>query len=243
MTGAYRQRIYDLYASRGSDAPLVFDVAAAERRSAYLRAQLAGWLPADKAAAVGDLACGSGDVLFALRSFGYTNLCGVDISGEQVAVAQQQFGDRVKQQSVQAFLDEHESTFDVLLAIDIIEHLSKDEVLPFLDSCQAALRPGGRLILQTPNAASPFGMSVRYGDFTHEAAFTPASLAWLLTTAGLCDITARECGPRPVTPFGAGRWLIWQVLRLLPLGWNLIETGSVGSGVLSRVFVISGVRG
>ena len=35
-----------------------------------------------------------------------------------------------------------------------------------------ALKPGGRWILHTANAESPFYGRVRYGDITHEQAFT-----------------------------------------------------------------------
>lgn len=157
MRGGYRQRIFDTYASRGRGTSPPFDLPGARRRAAYLRKLLAGWLPSDKAAAVSDLACGTGAVLFALCSFGYTNVRGVDISAEQVAVAREQLGDCVEQGEVLSFLAQNQASFELLLAIDIVEHLTKDEVLPFLDACRAALLPGGRLILQTPNASSPFG--------------------------------------------------------------------------------------
>lgn len=85
-------------------------------------------------------------------------------------------------------------------------------------------------------------MAVRYGDFTHEVAFTPEALTWLLRTTGFCRIASRECGPRVLGPVGFGRVLAWRVLRLGAVLWNLSEIGSKGCSILTRVFVISGVR-
>ena len=65
-----------------------------------------------------------------------------------------------------AFLHARPQRFDLVTGLDIVEHFTKDEVLDFLDACREALRPGGRLVLQTPNGESPFGGAVRYGDFT-----------------------------------------------------------------------------
>ena len=167
----------------------------------------------------------------------------MDISPEQVRLARQVVPE-VVEAGVQDFLAAHPAAFDLMAGLDIIEHFAKDEVLNFLDGCISALKPGGRLILQTPNAESPWGSSIRYGDFTHEVCFTPHSLAHLLTLCGFTAIEPRETGP---VPWGYSlnstlRYVPWRFMRFFVMAGNLVETGDPGSGIFTRVFLISATK-
>lgn len=237
----YRTRIFDAYASRGRPESPAFDEAGAARRARYLARLLHGWLPARRDAPVADLGCGAGELLYALKTLGYTELLGVDTSAEQVALARQVVP-AVTRGDVFELLGRSEERFELLTAMDVLEHLPKDRVLPFLDACRRALVPGGRLLLQTPNADSPMSPSLRYGDFTHEVCFSPDGLGWLLGLCGFERLERRECGPRPLGALSMGRFLLWQLLRQGIRLWNLAETGSAGSGVYTRVFLMTGVR-
>ncbi len=237
----YRRRIYDAYVSRGRQAQPSSDPAAFARRSRYLAHVLRNWLPEDHSATITDLGCGTGDVLAALETFGYTSLAGVDRSGEQVRLARQ-IAPQVEEGDLFEYLAERNAELDLITGFDVIEHLDKNEVLPFLDACHRALRVGGRLILQTPNGESPWSSAVRYGDFTHEVCFTPDSLEWLLRLSGFTETEAREAGPRPMGLLSFGRVLLWRLIRLGLRLWNLAETGGAGSGIYTRVFLISAVK-
>src|SRR5262249_48715113 len=160
---------------------------------------------------------------------------------EQGAVARRHAPD-VECGDVLEFLRKRPGQFDLLTGIDIVEHFTKDEVLDFLDACHAALRPGGRLVLQTPNGESPFAGAVRYGDFTHETCFTPTLLRQLLELAGFAQVECRETGPIPPGAASLVRVVLWRAIRALLRIWNLAETGGAGSGVLTRVFLASAVR-
>ena len=190
----YRKRIFDAYASGVQHSGPVFDEAAAAAWAVPYRTYLRGWLPNDKGAAILDVACGGGRLLYLLKTLGYRQLDGVDISPEQVTLAKQ-VARNVTLGEGGEFLQRNQGTFDVVFAIDIIEHLEKDEVLAFLDGCRDALRKDGRIVLQTPNADSPFFGSMRYADFTHETCFTEQALRTLLEMAGFVEIEARECAP------------------------------------------------
>ena len=100
------------------------------------------------------------------------------------------------------------------------------------------------MILQTPNAESPWGLYYRYGDFTHETAFTPSLLTYLLSLCGFQDIKVREMEPVPwgYSPISTIRYFLWKIIRLFTIVSNLVETGSPGSGVLTRVFCITGIK-
>src|SRR5688572_24020481 len=228
--GDYRARIYERYATNFMDSGQTFDAAEADRWGAAYDSYFRGWLPSDKSAAIVDLACGGGKLLHYFKRRGYTNVTGVDISPEQVALSKQVIPN-VVEANVLDFLASKPSHFDVITGLDIVEHLHKDEVLRFLDACSAALRPGGRLILQTPNAEGPWGAQHRYNDFTHEVGFQPNSLTRIMSLCGFSRIESREAGPVAKGLKSALRVAAWQGIRLGLKLYNLAETGATGSGV------------
>lgn len=240
---AYRDRLYSNYGHDFQDAGEQFDRKGASRWGRACAYYLRDWLPNKKDARILDLACGAGRLLFFFSERGYKDLTGVDISPDQVALARQ-VTPNVTQESVLDHLESNPASYDVITGYDIIEHFHKDEALRFLDGCLSALKPGGRLILQTPNADSPWGTMHRYNDFTHEICFNPNSLTRLLRMVGFADIEAREAGPVPrgSSLTSSARYLVWQMIRVGLRMWNLAETGAAGAGVWTRVFLISGVK-
>lgn len=237
----YRARVYERYASAIKGFTPQFDPLVAERWAAAFRHYLRGWLPQDRNARIADLACGDGRLLYLLRGAGYAAVVGVDISPEQTALARQ-VHDHVTQADVLEFLGDKEGQFDVVFGLDILEHLCKDEALRFLDLAHRSLAPQGRLVLSTPNAASPLGASRRYGDFTHEIAFSPACLAGVLRLAGFDEIESREMGPYPHGVLSAVRFVLWRLLRLLVVFYNYVEIGHRGDGPCTRDFLVSAVK-
>ena len=201
------------------------------------------WLPAAPSAAILDVGCGGGQMLQVLKNLGFTAAQGVDGSEQQVQRAQAS-GLEVRQGDAIAALRESVGRWDLILAIDILEHLKKDEALEFLIAAHAALKPGGRLILQMPNPDARAGMKVRYGDLTHEIALGPEAAGRLLELFGFERIEARELGPVPRFGwrFGPARWLLWQICRAAWMILDVIETGSPGARVHTRVYLISGCR-
>lgn len=240
----YRSWIYKHYATNFQNAPEIFDEEAALHWGRGYRHYLHGWLPVNKNVTIVDLACGGGKLLHFFKKEQYQNISGVDISPEQVKLARQ-VTPNVDEDNVLDWLETHPLTFDLITGLDIIEHLNKPEVLRFLDAIYNALKPGGRLVLQTPNAESPWGSKHRYNDFTHEVGFNPNLLSRLLKLSGFQDVEARETGPLPwgYSMKSSIRFIIWQLIRLGLKIWNLAETGSAGSGIFSRVFLITGLKG
>lgn len=60
-----------------------------------------------------------------------------------------------------------EADFDVIIVFDVLEHLTLDEILMFLDRAKQLLVTGGVIIARVPNCASPYGLAYQNGDFTH----------------------------------------------------------------------------
>ncbi len=243
MSYEYRARIYERYATNFQDAPKDFDPGAAWSWGRAYRYYLRDWLPENKKSSVLDVACGGGKLLYFFGRMGFANVTGVDISPEQVQLAKQVTPD-VREANVLDYLEANPERFDLITGLDIVEHFHKLEVLRFLDACFAALKPGGRLILQTPNTDSPWGTVHRYNDFTHEVGFNPNALSRLLNLCEFTNIRAREQGPVPLGHSIAStiRYLIWQSIRVGMKVWNLAERGGAGSGVFTRVFLISGEK-
>jgi len=196
----FREVIYSSYGRHWQDAAERFDPGAAARWGRAYGWYLRGWLPARRDAAIADLACGQGRLLYWLKSLGYTNLYGVDIAPDQVALARQVA--TVEQEDLLSWLAERRERFDLLIGLDIIEHFTRDEALRFLELAYAALNPGGRLVLQTPNADSPFGLQIRYGDITHEWADNVSQLTRLLRQTGSSPSKRASRGRFP----GATAW-------------------------------------
>ncbi len=239
VTGDYRQAIYARYRSAQGFTQKP-DLGRVMWWAAPYDLYLAGWLPADKEARIADVACGGGYLLYFLSQKGYRNLVGTDISREQVALAQQLHANVCEEDALK-FLGRHEAAFDLILAVDIIEHLNKAEVIRFLSGAFQALRPGGRLVVQTPNCGCPFGIAQRFADFTHEIGLTPNSMAWLLRLHGFQQIEHREQGPVIRGGFSFIRWCLWRVIRWGYLLHDLVETGSSGR-VFTRVFITAAVK-
>jgi 2-polyprenyl-3-methyl-5-hydroxy-6-metoxy-1,4-benzoquinol methylase len=239
----YRTRIYRQYGTNFQDAPKLFVKKETLRWAHGYEFYLRNWLPKDKAAVITDVGCGGGKLLFFFINLGFLNVTGVDISPEQVSLAKQ-ITPSVEEANALDWLEAHPNSLDLITGLDIIEHLHKQEVLRFLDACFNALKPGGRLVLQTPNAESPWGSQHIYNDFTHEVGFNPNLLSRMLHLSGFEHVEARETGPVPWghSIFSSLRFIIWQMIRLGLIIWNLAETGTAGSGVFTRVFLITGTR-
>lgn len=235
-TQDYRARIYSSYTTEKTSFFLSYSKDDYSRDAVPQRRRLRGWLPADFGARCLDVACGAGQTLFMLKQAGYTDIVGVDISQEQVNAARR-FWPQVLQADAIDYLRGHAGYYDFVTAYDVVEHFTKDELFEFLDALNCALRPGGRVILQTPNAESPWGMTTRYGDLTHELAFTADSLRHALSLAGFVSFEARECGPYVHGLKSAARTGIWKIIRWGLSLWNLAECGSTGSGIYTRVFI------
>lgn len=240
---AYRAMLYSQYGKNFQDTTPAFDQDASIRWGKARRYQLRGWLPYDRSAAIVDLACGRGWLVHFFMQLGYDNVWGVDISADQIAHAKQ-ITNNVIEDDILTFLEQSPTSYDLITGYDILEHLDRDEVLRFLSASFASLKPGGRLILQTPNAAGPWGGFYYFNDLTHETGLNPNSLRRLMYVNGFEHVAARECGPALWGNSFAStiRSILWSALRLGFISWNLIEIGTMGDRIFTRNFIISGVK-
>lgn len=137
------------YRERG----MVRDDPALERSSNRERLE---WLPPLKAGQHGrllDVGCGIGSFLADARDEGW-EIVGTEVSAWSVGIAREHFGVEIVQGSVQELLGAHwqPGTFDVVTCWHNIEH--QRHPMLALKAMRDLLKPGGRLVLRTPNAAS-----------------------------------------------------------------------------------------
>jgi len=178
----------------------------------------------ERSAPVLEIGCGAGGLLAYLGRRGFSHARGVDISAEQVARAREcevsaEIGDAFE------FLEQNQGGFAAILAVDVLEHFSRDELARLAPLVHAGLKPGGRLIVQTANGAGLFARQVIYGDLTHMTIFTPESLAQLLRPVGFADFGFYETGPIPIRVRGKIDVALWAGLKAVANAVRSVETG------------------
>jgi 2-polyprenyl-3-methyl-5-hydroxy-6-metoxy-1,4-benzoquinol methylase len=160
------------------------------------RAALASFdaLALPKGSTVLDAPCGGGSLAASLREAGY-DAHGVDIGGAGAALLGAAYHDA----DLNGRLPFGDALFDVVLSIEGIEHL--EDRYRYLRELHRVLRPGGTLILTTPNIVSVrsrvrfFGSGFYHRDarplretdpspFHHIALSTLADLRYALHTTG-----------------------------------------------------------
>jgi 2-polyprenyl-3-methyl-5-hydroxy-6-metoxy-1,4-benzoquinol methylase len=190
-------------------------------------------LPKDRSASIIDLGCGHGTLIYYIREAGYKNVIGVDISPEQVRAAASLGIEGISQGDLlEALRMNKDQSIDVVIAFDVIEHLTKAELVPFVTEVFRVLRPTGKFVLHTPNGESPFVGAIRYGDMTHELAFTRHSISQLLMCFGFSSIDCEESGPVPVGIKSSVRWGIWMMIRSALRIWAAAETGDTSRAAI-----------
>jgi 2-polyprenyl-3-methyl-5-hydroxy-6-metoxy-1,4-benzoquinol methylase len=211
----YRKTLYQNYYSnhagvKGKKA----QKAHFKQQRRYFKREFKSLLPADKAVAILDIGCGSGSFLSAIGELGYSNYRGIDLSQEQVEMARE-FGVRnVECAEAKDFLSLQQEAFDVICAIDLIEHLSKDELISFLKVVKTALRPGGKVIFRTPNMDARQASVFAFADFTHEVFLNKSSATQVLLSTGYENIDVVEgfmFMENPAKEFT--RKLLWMVIK------------------------------
>lgn len=130
-----------------------------------------------------DVGCGTGATLAALARFSVA--VGLDVEPAALAFCLQR-GQRRLIQGTAARLPVKDTSFDVVTALDVIEHLDDD--LGALREFHRALRPGGHLLLTVP--AYPFIWSEHDEALHHKRRYLKGGLLELLRRAGFRPIRA-----------------------------------------------------
>ncbi|MCX5717115.1 MAG: class I SAM-dependent methyltransferase [Nitrospirae bacterium] len=103
--------------------------------------------------------------------------------------------------------------FDVIVALDVIEHMTLIDTVILLGRIHELLNPSGRVLISTPNACHP----VRFWrDCTHVTPYRYDELAGLLISAGFHDIKIYRIKDMK-TKDKLRYWIYRPLLRLLDI--------------------------
>lgn len=229
----FRNRIYRSYVHARPKALAPSKVFGFSHRAAYLRRLIRHHFPDNRSATILDLGCGHGALLYFAREAGYHNLHGVDRSPEQVEAAQMLGIEGVELADLlETLIATPSDSLDLVIAFDVIEHFTRDELIPFVDQVRRVLKPEGRWIIHVPNGMSPFFGAVRYGDITHELAFTCVSLNQLLLSSGFSQVRCYEDIPAIHGLMSMLRWILWKIFRFMLQLYFATETGNFGNSLI-----------
>lgn len=129
------------------------------RRSWHLQKfeRILDCLPVLPDGALLDIGCFAGTFLSLIPPERFGQQLGVDILEPQIAYARRRYGTpyrRFEQIGSLAELTRIEQRFDCVSLIEVIEHLAREEIATLLAAVHTLLRPGGLLVLSTPNYLS-----------------------------------------------------------------------------------------
>ena len=228
-------RYYETTAARGH----MRDRARYQRAAAALRYRLRGWLPTDRNARILDLGCGTGELLFFLEQLGFRDLHGVDLCQEELQEARVFTRAQLTCAHILDYLRQVNGAFKCIIGLNILEHLSKDEVLQVFQEVSRVLLPGGTFIAMVPNAISPLASITRHWDYTHEWAFTPNNFQQLAALSGFdSDIEVRECGPVPHGLKSILRFAFWKAIKHIIRAYLLIEVANTKGSVYTMDMLV-----
>lgn len=221
------------------------DVARDYRHSSEVfEATLTPHLPPDKGAPILDVGCGWGQFLWWLREKGYAAARGIDVGLEQERHCRSIGLDVECVADSKKFLLDHPGRFELIGLHHVIEHMPVEQGVEVLRAARAALRDGGRIIVQTPNMSSVSAGYTRHIEITHVTGYSETSLHEALSLAGfrVTDLFGNKT-PLRLTP----RRLLWRALQTLSTtAWGLMLTAELGSDrprVLQKNLFAVGVKG
>jgi len=139
---------------------------------------LGRYLPAGSVPRILDVGCGTGITLKALEDLGFA--AGVDSVEPALSFCRSRGISRLVRSEAQA-LPFQDRGFDVVLALDLIEHVREDRRV--IAEAARVLRPGGHLLVTVP--AFPFLFSSHDRALGHFRRYRKAELLEVLTSVGL----------------------------------------------------------
>lgn len=134
-----------------------------------------------------DLGCGRGEWLEVLSEQGYT--CrGVDLNNVMLEDSLARGFDVVEADAVDYLRGLADDSLAAITSMHLVEHLPHNVLIRLLDEAIRVLRPGGVLILETPNPENlTVGSCWFYLDPTHRNPIPPALLQWVVQQRGFAQ--------------------------------------------------------
>jgi len=167
-----------------------------EKEYKYYKKNFKKYFPKDRKIKILDYGCGAGAGLYYCIKEGYMNITGIDINETAVELSSKLAG------KFRVFLVSEEFTtndkYDLILLIDVLEHIKKEKISSFLSNINSMLNQNGMLIIRTINANCPIASQTRYNGFDHELSFTVDSFKYYLEQSGFTSMIKGESHYNPI---------------------------------------------
>jgi len=138
-----------------------------------------------------DLGCGRGELLLMLREAGVGAL-GIEGDAAVAQTAQRRGLEIIESDVLEGLRAQEAESRGAVTAIHLFEHLDAAVLLTVLAEIRRVLRPGGLLVVESPNPHSlRVGAALYWLDPTHERPLLPETLELYLKTAGF-ELARRE---------------------------------------------------
>lgn len=208
--------------------------------------QYAPHLPQNKAANILDIGFGGGWFLAACLKLGYSNLSGADFNIQHKDNIRQWAPGRISlheiKDNIGDFLSDKKEQYDFIHMSHVIEHIPKYSLFWIVDALYWALKPGGTLLLRTPNMEGPCANSSLYVTLSHEYGFAGSNLTSLLDLCGFDEIRLLDFRDASATvKQRLGTILRWPVLKQSQIRNRLF--GVNYGGQFGSELIVSGKRG
>jgi len=135
-----------------------------------------------------DIACGRGEFLELLLENGIHGT-GIEMDEQRVENLKTRGFDCVCDDIFHYLNISKKNSFDGVFTSHLIEHLEPDKVIDLLELSFTIMKPGGRLIITTPNVGSlPMHLDYFHRDFTHIKFYHPKIIEFFLEKSGFTII-------------------------------------------------------
>lgn len=132
-----------------------------------------------------DLGCGRGELLEVLRDEGIPGR-GVDADRAMVAACRRRGLEVAEEDALAALRGVAPGSLGAVTAIHVVEHLPAPVWMALIEAAAAALRPGGVLLVESPNPETlRVGGGLFWIDPTHRAPVHPLAVGLVATAVGL----------------------------------------------------------
>ncbi|MCP4422882.1 MAG: class I SAM-dependent methyltransferase [Chloroflexi bacterium] len=188
-----------------------------KRFGQFYRVNYLPHVPADKNANILVISCGPGYFVNLLNEAGYANVLGIDSFPDKIEHAQNK-GLNCQTAVAFPFLAETTEQFDVVICEQELNHLTKDEMVAFLNLCRDKMSDNGALIVHGLNGANPItGAEALAQNFDHFNTFTDYSLRQVLTYCGFerVNVFPLNLYVFYTNPFNYVAWLVAGLLSLI----------------------------
>ena len=146
---------------------------------------------AEPSMSVLEIGCGTGIFLRYLKARGFSDVTGLDSDAGLAPVLDDLDGYAIHLVDGASFIagcaDER---FDRVALFDVAEHLTPAQLKDLMTAVHRVLKPGGRVVLRSPNCASPWGLKMQFDTFDHITPITANRLRELADATGFRFVTA-----------------------------------------------------